>query len=64
MELGEHSNVIQIHDEFNTLVDSLGLHKSSGSGGGSYDRSIFMLIYNGSSFLTIRFNVANFAFKS
>jgi hypothetical protein len=64
MELGEHSNVIQIYDEFNTLVDSLGLYKSSGSGGSSYARSIFNSIYNGFSFLTFRFNVANFSFKS
>ncbi len=46
-ELGDHSNVIQIHDEFNTLVDSLGLYKSGGNGGSSYDRSLLNSIYNG-----------------
>ena len=46
-ELGDNSNVIQIHDECNTLVDSLDLYKSGGNGGSSYDRSLFNSIYNG-----------------
>ena len=52
IELGEFSNVVQVHDEFNTLVDSLGLYKSGGSSGSSYDRSLFNSLYNGDEEIT------------
>lgn len=54
----ETSNLVQIHDEFNTLCDSFGLYKP---GGGSYDRSLMNSIYNGDSTIartTIKSNVS------
>lgn len=44
--------MLQIHDEFNTLCDSLGLYKAGGANGSSYDRSLFNSIYNGDTEIT------------
>ncbi len=43
-ELNEYGNVLQIWDEFSTLIEQFGLYKS---GGGAFDRSIFLTLYNG-----------------
>lgn len=39
-------NLVQYWDEFETLAKSFGLYKG-GSGGGSFDRSIYLTMYNG-----------------
>ena len=46
-ELDKNNNIIQIWDEFSTLIGSFGLYKGGGAGGSVYDRSIFLTLYNG-----------------
>ena len=46
-ELDKTNNIILIWDEFSTLIGSFGLYKGGGAGGGVYDRSIFLTLYNG-----------------
>ncbi|CAF1097784.1 unnamed protein product, partial [Brachionus calyciflorus] len=43
-ELSNRSNLIQCWDGFSTLVSSFGMYKC---GNGSFDRSIFLTLYNG-----------------